>query len=127
MPRPEASAKPQDTYDHIFGSGFETWDWWRKIEELTGTEDGNHVTADYMIQVTIEDPKHEDAELVMAFGHDRIIESCWKIILDVPKYMGPDCVRNCGALLFNADDADFDAASADELVQYIMLGSVEYC
>jgi hypothetical protein len=43
-----------------------------------------------------------------------------------PEYASDALVRECRNLIFAADEIDFDANSADELLQVIVLGEIVF-
>lgn len=119
-------ASPQDTFTHIFGSGFTMYDWWLQTEEIGCGDNFDNVPADWKVRVVVEDGNGEPKEVMV--DHATIIKACWEIIqMDHHIGMTESTVRNVGCLLFNNDSTDFDANSADELMQWITLGEVVFC
>lgn len=111
------SATPQDTQDHMLGSGALSWDWWRN--EVTVNAD----TPDWESVLTIEG---EDENISFTIRHSTIMRIARKIIRNKPEYASDELVRQCRNLVFNADETDFDASSADELLQVTVFGKVVY-
>jgi hypothetical protein len=118
------TASPQDTYDHIFGSGATSYSWWRGLKtedidlETFKVEDG------WSVLVTCEDGN--DGRRSVVVDHHAIMRYARRLISEPPQYAGDAVIRECKHLLFNAEETDFDADSADQLLQFIVLGEIVF-
>ena len=116
------TATPQDTYDHTIGTGALTWPWWRKIE-TTGVSATGDVADDWTAEIVADDG--DDGETSRSFGHNAIMATARRVLAgDGGQYVSDELRRQCRALIFAADDADFDASTGDELLQIVVLGEV---
>lgn len=118
------TATPQDTYDHTIGAGALSFGWWLGCE-TTGVSASGDVADDWQATLTAEDGDGDPKTVVV--GHAQIMSAARKIIGDdgVP-YVSDTARRQCRALVFDADDADFDAGTGDELLQAAVLGEVVF-
>jgi hypothetical protein len=117
-------ATPQDTYDHMFGSGALSYSWWRGTK-TTGVDGATRrASDDWSIKVTCEDGN--DGEITVTVDHATVLRAARKVIDSPPKYGSSALVQECKHLIFDNDETDFDANSADELLQYICLGEVVF-
>lgn len=114
-------AGPQDTWDHVFGAGALTWDWWL-ASESRGVNGGD-VEPDWQVTVTVGEPGDAETATVT---HARLMTAARRVLRARPRYASDALVRECRNLVFEADAADFDAASGDELLQVAVLGEVVY-
>jgi hypothetical protein len=112
------TATPQDTQDHILGSGALGYEWWHAVTE-TGMD-----TPDWSAVITADDG--DDGEAIATVNHSAVMKAARAIMKDKPKYASDALVRECRNLVFDADNADFDANSADELLQFIVLGEIVF-
>jgi len=112
------SATPQDTQDHMLGAGAFTFSWWRKAV-ITGED-----TPDWSATLTIEDGNGGLKTEVI--NHHLVLAAARKVIQHKPEYASNALVRECLNLVFNGDEADFDAPSSDELLQVMTLGEIVY-
>ncbi len=119
------TATPQDTYDHVFGSGALSYHWW--LDTKTTGVDGETFKAadDWSVEVTAENGN--DGEKTVTVDHKAIMRAANKVIEDPPKYASGSLSDQCKRLVFNADTADLDAAVADELLQVVVLGELVFC
>jgi hypothetical protein len=115
-------ATPQDTWDQIFGSGATNYPWWLKIK-FTGVHDGK-VEPDWSCEVTCDDGMDDRKTTVV--NHAVIMKAARYVISHDIQFMGQAAKRSCRNLVFDADEADFDAVSANNLLQYIVLGEVVF-
>ncbi|MFE9456002.1 hypothetical protein [Streptomyces californicus] len=116
---------PQETYIHIFGSGFDTWSWWGGIAPQW---DQREDAPDFWnVAVPVEDP-YKDGWLQMVVTHN-ILLGAMRRIADgrVSKYVSQYTYEECVAFLKDGPDhADFDAGAADQVMQVATLGEVVY-
>jgi hypothetical protein len=126
------AATPQDTYDHVLGAGAFTYSWWRKCETTGLDATGLDATDDWSATVTCDDG--DGGTKTATFGHKDVIRMAARVIAAA---RSEDCqpafqqisrslVRDCRALVFNADEADFDAGTSDEMLQLLVLGEVVF-
>lgn len=117
-------ATPQDTYDHMFGSGALSFSWWRGAKILSGIKDGI-AEPDWAVEVTCENG--DGGRTTTTVNHASVLRAAHKVIQDLPEYASSALVRECKNLVCDADEIDFDAASGVELLQVICLGDVVFC
>lgn len=128
------SINNEEIYDHILGSGCLTYPWYSDvIVEQVPLGD-----AHWAIIVYGEDPDDSDEVVSVHLTPTMVLDICERIKDDVydNKYgtsyiygVTPETRRECGNLLIAAcedadDDTDFDAASADQLLQVLLYGEV---
>jgi hypothetical protein len=111
------SATPQDTQDHMLGSGALTWSWWLKAD-VTGED-----TPDWAVTLTCE-TGDESGTATAAISHAAVMTMARQVIRTRPQYATSETIENCRNLVFNADETDFDACSADQLLQMLVLGEI---
>lgn len=114
------TAITQVTQDHMLGSGALSWSWWLNAA-VTGAD-----TPAWEAALTIEDPYEEGKTRTAVVSHDVVMTTARLIVSDRPQYASDALVRECRHLLADADEADFDASSANELLQVIVLGKIAY-
>ena len=117
-------ATPQHTYDHMFGSGATSYSWWLGTKTTGVDMERWKATDDWSVEVTADDGN--DGETTVTVDHAAVLRAARQVIKEPPKYASEALVRECKNLLFHADEADFDANSADELLQVLVLGGVVY-
>jgi hypothetical protein len=116
------TATPQDTFDHTLGSGLLSWPWWRDAETTGVDRDGN-VADDWTAKITADDGDNQ--ETIVVVDHAAIMRAARKIIAgDGGQYVSDSAKREARALIFDADECDFDASTGDELLQVAVLGQV---
>lgn len=127
---PEIIATPQDTEIHFIGSGALAYSWWNDIDFNYGWGD---VIDNWSIIGIVDDGETEDGK-AFRFTHRSINKAIAEIAdlnaLDEPelrKYVSERVIIECRSWLFDGpDDCDFDAAMADEVLQYATMGIVIY-
>lgn len=118
------SATPQDTFDHVFGSGATSYSWWVTVEGQGDTDmsDVDQPLA-WVVLVTAEGG---DGHLKTAYvTHSTVMHAARLIVAD-DDYRGSVLREECRNLIFDADEADFDSIAGDSLLQYIVLGGIIY-
>ena len=116
------TATPTDTFDHTLGTGALSYPWWRACE-TTGVSDAGDIADDWTAKITADDGDAQ--EITVEVDHAAIIAAARKIIAGGGgRYVSDTVRRQCEALIFSADDADFDAGTGDELLQVAVLGEV---
>lgn len=116
-------AKPQDTFDHVFGSGALSYSWWQRTQMAAGMT-AVDVPDDWQVKVTAEDPDDEDGSINRTVTHKVIMATARKVIAGEYGLRGVILTRECRNLVFDADEADLDAPLADSLLQLVMYGDV---
>jgi hypothetical protein len=116
------SATPKDTWDHMFGSGATTYSWWLKLK-FTGVHDGE-VEPGWSCELTCDNGNGGRKTKIVS--HVVVMSYARHVMSHDIEYIGEATKRECRNLVFDADDVDFDAASADNLLQYIVLGEVVF-
>jgi hypothetical protein len=118
---------PQDTVDAFIGSGALSYSWWR-VGDFYGT---NELTSpeDWYLVLTEVGDDGEPGESVRV-DHTTVMRAVNKLartaLADRPRYMAETVIRECRNLISDPDDADFDADSADQVLQFMMFGEVVY-
>lgn len=132
-------ATARDTADQIIGSGADTYDWYQGSEDAhVWDESGNafddwHVTY---LMIDADDPNTEPMQRIVL--NHRVVMTWARYVLDNKGKMlrtptgteypawSKALERECSNLVFNADECDFDASSADELIQLAAYGEVVF-
>lgn len=126
-PEQVVNVTPQDTADTFIGSGALSYSWWRVcnaegIAQLDSPDDWFVVLVD-------EDGSDEPGTPVRV-DHAVIMQAVQRLARaapeDQPGQVRDDVVVECRVFLADPQDADFDADSADQVLQYIAFGSVIY-
>ena len=118
------TASPQDTFDSLFGSGAMMYSWWINAEFL-GIDSGGHIQTDeWTAKVTAENG--DGGETTVTIDHKAILKAARQIMKVRPEYASDALVRESRHLIFDADELDFDANSADEILQVIVLGEIVF-
>ncbi|MDH6123829.1 MULTISPECIES: hypothetical protein [unclassified Kitasatospora] len=122
------AATQQDTWDAIFGSGCTGYSWWRGVAASFDMRED--APEGWSAVVRVDNP---DGPGVLEFTvtHKDLMRAARKIAsgkTEWPQYQGPgkETVREARNLVFNVDDADLDADSADQVPQVATLGRVIY-
>lgn len=128
-------ATQQDTFDHIMLSGATGYEWYRRSKRNAaadaayatglGESDPDRVNG-WEVVYEMGDPD-QDSWALVTVSHKAILAACRKIIsADRPKYVTDSAVHNARALLFDPDAVDFDANTADEVIQIIAYDSIVF-
>jgi hypothetical protein len=112
---PRHTATPQITQDHMLGSGALTFSWWRSAD-IQGMD-----TPDWQTVITCENG--DGGETTTTVTHAVVMAAARKVLASRPQYASDAFVRECRNL---GDEADFDACTADELLQFIVLGAIVF-
>ncbi|MDX3206084.1 hypothetical protein [Streptomyces scabiei] len=118
--------KPQDTYDHIFGASFDMWSWWGVVRSEWDQRGG---APDFWnVIVPIDDPYKDGPALEMVVTHNILLGAMRRIVDGrVSKYVSQYTYQECVSFLKDGPEhADFDADSADQVMQVATLGEVVY-
>lgn len=121
------SATPQQTWDHIFGSGCLLYDWWESVT-YRGVDEAGAVSPGWEADVTAltEADSDPSSTVTVTVTHADIMAAARKVMKARPRYASDVLGRECRNLVFDVDEADFDAPCADELLQVIVLGEIVY-
>ncbi|HVV11598.1 hypothetical protein [Amycolatopsis sp.] len=124
-----ATITPQDTCDHFIGSGALSYSWWR-VSRSHGT-DTVDAPDDWSVTVREYDPDMDTVgDKAIVFDHkalSRAVNTLARTAKDKrPEYLGEHVLRECRTFVADPENADFDAAMADEVLQYIAFGKVIY-
>jgi hypothetical protein len=120
---------PQQTYDHILGSGALQWEWFWQHQDTTGYDsETTNVTPDWSETWTMYDGDHDDSDHVttVKFDHQNICAAIVKIAAGEVIQVSGECEKQCAQFLVDPDYADFDACSADEVLQVVAYGHPVY-
>ena len=115
-------ATPQDTYDHMFGSGATQYSWWLGTK-TTGVDMDLEGQRRLVGRGHVRDGN--DGETTVTVDHAAVLRAARKVLDSPPKYASSALVQECKHLMFDNDETDFDANSADELLQ--VLSSERWC
>ncbi|MFF8629700.1 hypothetical protein [Streptomyces werraensis] len=113
----------QDTYDHIFGSSFDIYNWWGQIRpEWDQREPAPH---GWSVVVPFEHGDTGEWRKALV-THSMILSAMRRLAKGDVKYASDSVAEACRDFLADPEDADFDAATADEVMQIVTLGEVVY-
>lgn len=129
------SASPQDTYDHMFGSGATSFDWWLKVRALNHDASALEQPEDWQVEVTADDGN--DGTKTVIVDHKLVLKTARYVLANRGRMLttarggsypawSHALERECSNLVFRGDEADLDAGIADELLQLAVLGEVIY-
>lgn len=117
-------ATPQETFDHVFGSGATQYPWWLGTAAVGDFRMSDIDQPDnWQVEVTAENPDgNENVSKVV--DHKLVMRAARKLsgrnTLHVP------LEHECRNLVFDADACDLDAPLADCLLQIIVYGEVVF-
>jgi hypothetical protein len=125
------SATPQETFDHMLGSGATSFTWWVNCA-IFNVRDGK-AQDDWEAILTCDDGN--DATKTLRLNHESVMKAAREILRNylsdqatsehVP-HVPHTVIRECAHLVFDADETDFDADSADCLLQLMVLGEIPF-
>ncbi len=113
-------ATSEDTYTHFLGSGALDYSWWG-VDEWHGDE-----KSDWFVRLIERDDDSEPVGLFL-LTHKKLMDAVRTIARRPVPYAEGETRRQCRAFLKDVDDADFDAATADNVIQVALFGEVRYC
>ena len=142
------TATPTDTCDLIMGSGATTYSWYEDIRDTHLYEAGGAGEAfdDWHCTLIMENPE-EDGHLPVTVNHKEVMKWARHVIANKGKRLlygkqgiwrvqvplntdrrawSTTLESECRNLIFDVDECDFDADSADELLQLIAYGEVVF-
>ncbi|MGW5773129.1 hypothetical protein ACWEVY_28755 [Streptomyces longwoodensis] len=120
----------QQSYDNIFGVGGFTYSWWEGRARAWKWEwDGRGDVPDGWAYVIKADNPTAEGSIERVVNHWALIGAMNAIAHpDEPWGVdaGPVTARECRAFLYDPDEADFDAGTADAVLQVAVFGAVHY-
>lgn len=122
---------PAETLTHFFGAGAQAYSWYVTYNLTTVVADAEDSRSwddatDWSCVFTMEDPD-ADGTKRYTVTHADVMRAIRAISGKArPKHTSDACVRACKDMIFQTDEADFDAATADEVLQVAMFGQVVY-
>jgi hypothetical protein len=121
-------ATPQDTYDQIIGSGAFTYPWYITFHQTGIDIDGEVIITGWSVDIEVEDPDNDDKTIVFTVSHQSIVDALDVIAYSKtpPDEVSDSLIIEAHALLYDPDNADFDAALADEVLQVMAFGGVVF-
>jgi hypothetical protein len=118
----EMNPTPQDTYDHIFGSCFDVYDWWGPVESDWDRQEAAPYGWSVTVPVLDGDNNWRDVKV----SHFIILGAMLRLAEGDVMYASESVALDCGEFLKDPENADFDAATADEVMQMVTLGEIVY-
>jgi hypothetical protein len=120
----------QDTHDHIFGAGAYTYSWWEgRARAWKWAWDGMGDVPDGWAYVLKAENPNDEGSVERVVNHWALIGAMNAIAHPHEPWgvdAGPASMRECRAFLFDPDQADFDASTADCVLQVAAFGEVVY-
>ncbi len=125
-------ATREDIHDHIIGSGALTYSWyWETLryKPVTFNDD------DWNVTLLMDDPEYPDETISAYLDSETILDMARNLVNDTgigehgesANYkVSQDCRRQCELLFEDPDEVDFDADTADQLIQCIAYGEVVF-
>lgn len=118
-------ATPTDTFDHMMGSGAIQWSWWTNLKWNVAPDPGStNVPDNWECVLTCEDGNYESKSAVI--NHKEVMKAARFVMSNDIRFMSVITKQECRNLIFDRDEVDFDAGTADELLQYMVLGEVVF-
>jgi len=118
------TATPQDTFDHMIGSGALSYEWWHAVDVNGVKANGYDAEDDWSAVISADNG--DGGEATVTINHAAVLKAARAVIAKPPRFASDALVRECRHLVFNADETDFDANSADELLQIMVLGEIVF-
>lgn len=123
---------PQDTADIFLGSGALSWDWYENstVEWYADPLSGQQQWRLRFTEMIDEPATAPGAQHILT--HEDVMNAVHTInragLSDRVNHISDDCIRECENLLSDGwpDATDFDANSADEVIQYAAFGEIVY-
>lgn len=118
----------KDTYDHIIGSGALTHSWYQQVQVSGVPADplSDDLVAYMGWSVSWLD---EDSGKRFTVAHRSVLRAMSDMLKAKdkrPQYVSDAAARECRNFIFDRDETDFDAATADEVLQVCAFGKVVY-
>lgn len=118
---------PQDTFSIFIGSGALSYPWY---EMIAFNNTGDDIDPPDNWSVTFELPREfeENEGQRYTLDHASIMRTVHKIVRGYQQGVGNGETRKqCRAMLNDVEDCDFDANSADCVLQAVAFNDVVYC
>lgn len=119
------TATPKDIYQNLMGSAWETWDWWREVNDDVIWND---VPEDWKVTGRVDDPQEPESEdtptIEFEITNAALVTALLKISDSEELHL--DLRRKCLLLLLDPDSADFDAADSDYVIQVALFDQAIY-
>ncbi|KPC90795.1 hypothetical protein ADL27_32550 [Streptomyces sp. NRRL F-6602] len=111
----------------FFGSGFTQWSWWENAKPVSRIFQDSEC-VDWAWEVKAEDP-NEEGFITKRITPADIIKAVERIYShgDAIPYMSAYTTAECGNFLYGFEEVNFDADTADQVMQMIVYDSVLYC
>lgn len=119
-----ARITPQDTETHIMGAGATAYSWYLDSEWNYEYDDDLNAPDNWERTYQMEDPE-KDGAITVTVNHDVLMITMRKIA-NSEGSTSRTCIEQCKRFLADPEDADFDADSADEVLQVLAYGRVVY-
>lgn len=123
------TATHKDTYDHFIGSGALDWPWYQDEDEYAEGTDLNGWWIRF-VEYSDNGPVLDSngRPLVHTLNHAAIMRAVRQIVRteNRPSYVGPKVVKECQNFLFDRENTDFDADTADQVMQLAAFGEIKY-
>jgi hypothetical protein len=118
-----------ETESMIFGAGAQTYDWWHRFIKPHAWEDSEafpfQAPDGWAWDVTGENPDDEHTEITVRVTHATLMNTFAKI-RDGHGKVGQKCRAECHQMAADYDAVDFDADTADQVLQVAVFGQVYY-
>lgn len=119
---------PQETFSMFIGSGALSYPWY---EEIAFNNTGDDIDPPDDWSVTFELPREfaENEGKRYTLNHKLIMRAVHKIVSGQQKGINPNGVvrQQCRIMLRDFEDCDFDAGTADCVLQAVAFDDVVYC
>jgi hypothetical protein len=120
-------ATPNDTNSTFIGSGALSWDWYQEID-CTGGANTLEPSDDWAVTFALPSEDEDTPGKRYTLDHRSIMRAVNMIVRTDVKGVNPHGAvrRECRAFLSDPDECDFDAATADCVMQVAAFGEVVY-
>lgn len=119
-----AKFNQSDVFDHFIGSGALSWEWWAETGHL-GIDERGDASDGWYVEVEFGVPGEDEVYPMLLDAH-RIwaaVAACASGHLNtVPRALAEECTL----FIFKPEATDFDAATADQVLQVAACGQVIY-
>lgn len=132
-------ATARDTADLIMGAGATQYSWYPGAEVWHVSDDEGNAYPDWHAVLLMDDADGPNTEPYrrVTLNHDVVMAQARYVLANPGKMLrtptgteypawSKALERECSNLVFNADECDFDASSADELIQLAAYGEVVF-
>lgn len=130
-------ANQQEVFDHLFGSGcVGEYTWYHRYEPPAGESKDGKVPAGWSAKITMINGN--DRPVTKEISYETVMSRARRIVREYlmedpahPEHntrygYGDILVQECAKLIFDPDAVDFDADSADQFLQLLVLGEVVF-